>query len=84
MTHTYMTAHSPSDTVDTHIHDRSFSRLGTIKSGGVKQKLEKTEVAIKNGQSRETANIGYIRHKTKTNKNTTQYVLDTMHYTQIP
>jgi hypothetical protein len=26
------------------------------------------EGAIKNGQSRETANIGYTRHKTKTNQ----------------
>ena len=34
---------------------------------------------MKNGQSRETGNIGHARHKTKTktNKNTTQYVLDT-------
>jgi len=41
--------------------------------------LKKTEVAIKNGQSRETGNIGRTRHETKTNKtmNTTQYVLDT-------
>ena len=30
--------------------------------------LEKTEVAIKNGQFRETGNVGYIRHRTKTNK----------------
>ena len=33
-----------------------------------------------NGQSRETGNIEYIRHKMKTNeskKNTTEYVLDT-------
>ena len=31
--------------------------------------LEKTEGAIKNGQSRsrDTGNIGYTRHKTKTN-----------------
>ena len=36
--------------------------------------LEKTEVAIKNGQSRETGSIGCIRHWTMTNKakNTTQ------------
>ena len=27
------------------------------------------EGAIKNGQSRETGNIGYTRHKTKTNQN---------------
>jgi len=35
--------------------------------------LEKTEKAIRNGQSRETGNIRYTRHKTKTNltKNTT-------------
>jgi hypothetical protein len=38
--------------------------------------LEKTEWAIKNGQSRETGNIGHTRHRTRTNKNTTQYVLD--------
>jgi hypothetical protein len=39
-----------------------------------------TEGAIENEQPRETGNIGYLRHKTKTNKtkqNTTQYVLDT-------
>jgi len=30
--------------------------------------LEKTEWAIKNGQSRDTGNIGYTRHRTKTNK----------------
>ena len=30
--------------------------------------LEKTEGAIKNGQSRETSNIAYTRHRTKTNK----------------
>ena len=41
--------------------------------------LENIEGAIKNGQSRETDNIGYTKHKTKTNitKYTTQYVLDT-------
>ena len=36
--------------------------------------LENTEGAIKNGQSRETGNMGY---EDKKNKNTTQYVLDT-------
>jgi hypothetical protein len=36
--------------------------------------LENSEGAIKNGQSRETYNIGYTRHKTKTNQKT-QYVL---------
>ena len=30
--------------------------------------LEKTEREIKNGQSRDTGNIGYTRHMTKTNK----------------
>jgi hypothetical protein len=30
--------------------------------------VEKTEEAIKNGQSRETGNIGYTRHRTMTNK----------------
>jgi hypothetical protein len=30
--------------------------------------LEKTEWTIKNGQSRNTGNIGYPRHRTKTNK----------------
>ena len=36
--------------------------------------LEKTEGEIKNGQSRETGNIGHRRHRMKTNKtkNTTQ------------
>ena len=40
--------------------------------------------AIKNGQSRETGNIGHKRHKTKTNKriNTAQYVLDTTMHKQ--
>jgi hypothetical protein len=36
--------------------------------------LENSEGAIKNGQSRETYNIWYTRHKTKTNQKT-QYVL---------
>ena len=30
--------------------------------------LEKTEMAIKNGQSRETGNIEHKKHRTKTNK----------------
>ena len=39
-----------------------------------------TEGAIKNGQSRETGNIGYTRHKPKTKKNISkiQYFLDTI------
>ena len=32
------------------------------------------EVAIKNGQSRETDNIGYTRHKTKKNKTKTEHM----------
>ena len=43
--------------------------------------LENSEGAIKNGQSRETGNIGYTRQGTqdedKQNNNTTQYLLDT-------
>jgi hypothetical protein len=38
------------------------------------QTLEKTESAIKYGESRETGNIGYSRHRTKTKKNTTQKI----------
>jgi hypothetical protein len=30
--------------------------------------LEKTEEKIKNGQSRDSVNIGYAKHQTKTNK----------------
>ena len=38
--------------------------------------------SFKNGQTRETGNIGYTNYKTKTDKtnNTTQYVLDTQLY----
>jgi hypothetical protein len=35
--------------------------------------LEKTEGAIKNGQSRETGNIGYTRYGTRTSKTKTQH-----------
>ena len=40
-------------------------------------------MATKNGQSREIGDIGYTRHKTKTNKakNTTQCVDTTIHKT---
>jgi hypothetical protein len=34
---------------------------------------EKTDGAMKNGQSRDTGNIGYTRHRTKTNKTKTQH-----------
>jgi hypothetical protein len=37
--------------------------------------LENTAGAIKNGQSRENANIEYTRHKTKTNKTKTQHCM---------
>jgi hypothetical protein len=33
------------------------------------ERLEKTEMAIKNGQSKETGNIGYTRHRTKVREN---------------
>jgi len=52
-----------------------ISSDSTKKSLGSKNRtLEKTERAIKNGQARETGNIWYTRHRTKTNKtkNTTQ------------
>jgi len=42
----------------------------------LKLTLKNTEVAIKNGQSRETCNMG-TQDEEKQNKNTTQYVLDT-------
>jgi len=38
---------------------------GTIK--GAHETFEKTEGAIKNGQSRDTGNIRHTRHMTKTN-----------------
>ena len=46
---------------------KNDSKLFTIKD-------KKTEGAIKNGQSRDTGNIGYTTHRMKTNKakNTTQ------------
>ena len=38
--------------------------------------LENTEGVIKNGQSRETGNIGYtMQKKKKNNKSTTQYYM---------
>ena len=43
--------------------------------------LENAEGEIKNGQSRETGNIGY-NIRTQTKQNTTQYVLDTTMRTQ--
>ena len=43
--------------------------------------LENIEWAIRKGQSRETCNEGYTRRR-KTNKNTTQQVLDTTMHKQ--
>ena len=43
--------------------------------------LEKTERTIKNGQSRETGNIGYTRRR-QTKENTTQYMFDTIIHKQ--
>ena len=46
--------------------------LKTLGTQGMGRRLEKTEGTIKNGQSRDTGNIGYTRHriKIKQNKNT--------------
>jgi hypothetical protein len=44
--------------------------------------LEKPEGVIKNGQSRETGNIGYTRHKMKTNKIKNNTICVEHHYTQ--
>ena len=48
--------------------------LATLDTQNTGQINEKIEAAIKNGQSRDTGNIGYTRHRTKANKtkNTTQ------------
>jgi hypothetical protein len=56
-----------------HMITEEYDPNQTYKHMKIKYTLEKTEGAIKNEQSRETSNIGYTRHKTKTNKqNTTQ------------
>ena len=44
-------------------NSETLATLGTQDTG---QRLEKTERAIKNGQSKETGNIGYTRHNTWT------------------
>jgi hypothetical protein len=56
-------------------------KLATLGTHDTDERLEKTEGAIKNGQSKETSNIGYTWHKTKTNqtKNITHVV---HHYTE--
>jgi hypothetical protein len=40
-------------------------KLATLNTQDTGQRLEKTEGAIKNGQFRDTGNIGYTRHRTK-------------------
>ena len=60
---------------DMHIQVRNFTAHSgltvdnyTLYISLLKQILEKTEMAIKNGQSRETGNIGHKKHRKKTNK----------------
>jgi hypothetical protein len=43
--------------------------LATLGTQDIGQRLEKTKGTIKNGQPRDTGNIGYIRHRTKGRKN---------------
>jgi hypothetical protein len=45
---------------------KKLATLGTQDTG---QRLEKPEEAIKNGQSNETGNMGYTRHRTKVREN---------------
>ena len=45
---------------------QTLTTLGTQETG---QRLEKTKGAIKNGQSRDTGNIEYTRHRTKVREN---------------
>jgi hypothetical protein len=40
-------------------------KLATLGKQATGERLEKTEMAIKNGQSKETGNMGYTRHRTK-------------------
>ena len=44
-------------------------KLATLGTQDTRQRLEKTKGTIKNGQSRETGNIGYTRYKTKVREN---------------
>ena len=44
----------------------TVTTLGTQDTG---QRLEKTKGTIKNGQSRNSDNIGYTRHRTKIREN---------------
>ena len=43
--------------------------LTTLGTQGMGRRLQKTEGTIKNGQSRDTDNIGYTRHGTKVTEN---------------
>ena len=47
----------------------NLEKLATQGTQDTRQRLEKTEGAINNGQSRETGNIGYTRHKAKVREN---------------
>jgi hypothetical protein len=44
-------------------------KLATLGTQDTGQRLEKTKGTIKNGQSRETVNIGYTRYRTKVREN---------------
>jgi hypothetical protein len=44
----------------------TLATLGTEDTG---QRVEKTKGTMKNGQPRDTGNIGYIRHRTKVREN---------------
>jgi hypothetical protein len=58
-----------------------LATLGTQDTGRRQTKLR----AIKNGQSRETGNIGYTRYRTKTNKTKIHYrKLEAMSNTDPP
>jgi hypothetical protein len=43
--------------------------LAILGTQDTEERLEKTKGAIKNGQSRDTGNIGYTRHRTKIREN---------------
>jgi hypothetical protein len=45
---------------------KTLTILGTQDT---EQRLEKTKGAIKNGQSRDSGNIGHTRHRTKIREN---------------
>ena len=43
--------------------------LAILGTQDTEERLEKTKGAIKNGQSRDSGNIGYTRHRTKIREN---------------